>query len=109
MSPRYHETLEQVRVGLDAFEICISSQDVSLVPRKSLLEPLENSGRASSVSGSVSNGSTRVRSQKGKHFIPTRGQNTSWNTFASYASTDGTRGWTLPKKDSAPAAKAGPL
>ena len=73
MSSRYHETLEQVRVGLDAFEIHISSRDVSLVPRKSLLEPLENSGRASGVSGSVSNGSARVRRQKGKHFIPTGG------------------------------------
>ncbi len=34
MSPRYHETLEQVRVGLDAFEIRISSRDVSPVPGK---------------------------------------------------------------------------
>ena len=73
MSSRYHEILEQVRVGLDAFEIRISSRNVSLVPRKSLLGPLENSGRASSASGRVSNGSARVRSQKGKHFIPTRG------------------------------------
>jgi hypothetical protein len=59
--------------GTKRFEILISSRDVSLVPRKSLLEPLENSGRASGVSGSVSNGSARVRSQKGKHFIPTGG------------------------------------
>jgi hypothetical protein len=73
MSPRYHETLEQVRVGLDACEIRMSSQDVSLVPRKSLPGSLENSGRASGISGNVQNGSTRARSQKGKHFIPTRG------------------------------------
>jgi hypothetical protein len=108
MSPRYHEALEQVRVGLDAFEIRISSRDVSPVPRKSLLEPLENSGRASGVSGSVQNGSARVRSQKGKHFIPTRGQNILWSTFASYAFTDGTRGWTKQKRDSVPTAKAVP-
>jgi len=72
MSPRYHETLEQVRAGLDASRH-VYLLDVSLVPRKSLLEPLENSGRASVVSGSVSNGSVRVRNQQGKDFIPTRG------------------------------------
>jgi len=46
MSSRYHETLEQVRMGLDAFEIRISFRNVSLVPRAR-----ENSGRARAYLG----------------------------------------------------------
>jgi hypothetical protein len=42
-------------------------------------------------------------------FYPDEGIRHSWNTFASYASTDGKKEWTRRKKDSVPAAKAGPL
>jgi len=72
MSPRYHETLEQVRVGLNVSRY-VYLLEMSRQCQANSLGPLENSGRASGVSGSVQNGSARVRRQKGKHFIPTGG------------------------------------
>jgi len=59
--------------GTKRFEILISSRRCFVSVHANPLEPLKNPGRASGVSGSVQNGSARVRTQKGKHFIPTGG------------------------------------
>jgi len=72
MSPRYHEALEQVRVGPSVWRYSYLLE-MSRQCQANSLGPLENPDRASGVSGSASNGSARVGSQKGKHFIPTGG------------------------------------
>lgn len=73
MSPKHQEILEQVHVRLDAWlDTYIFSRHLASATQI-LWRPLENLGRASSISESAPKGSARVRNQKGKHFIPTWG------------------------------------